>query len=557
MKMETDDRDLLRQYAERHPQEAFATLVGRHVNLVYSVALRRVGSSHLAEEVSQSVFMDLARNADKLRPDTVLGAWLHSVAYRTAIDVVRGESRRQVREQQAMEMAAMDSVSSDWSLIEGLLDEGMDALDETDRSVIVLRYFENKSLREVGATLGTSDDAAQKRVSRAVERLREFFTKRGVIVGASGLAVGISANAVQAAPAGLAAAISTAAALAGTTVAATTTTATITKAIAMTALQKTLIVATLTATVGAGIYQAHQASVLRNQVQALQEEQSEQIQRLQNERDTDTRQLAASRDDNARLNNKAAELQGVLPRLSTSRQSAPGKANTTTNDPYADLLERMANDPDFKKEMREINERVAKFRYGPLFKDLNLTPEQQDALVGLRVDQELLVQEKNTALLKGGDLAELQNEVAAAREKFDAERKTLLGADGFQQFKDYENTYPDRLTVDSFKADQEAKNPLSDDQASQLLKVMTEERARNPYLSNRDDAENVLKPFDAESGERFLQAQEQVNQQILSRAAAFLSPPQIQALADDQAGTLASQKKEFEKEQRLFGGKTN
>src|SRR6266404_8900102 len=206
--METNDHDLLRQYAEKHSQEAFTALVTRHVNLVYSVALRRVRSSHLAEEVSQSVFTDLARNAGKLRPDTVLGAWLHSVAYRTAVDVVRGESRRQAREQKATEMAAMDSIPSDWSLIEDLLDEGMDTLDETDRSAIVLRYFENKSLREVGATLGTSDDAAQKRVSRALERLREFFAKHGVAIGAGGLVVVITANAVQAAPVGLAVTIS-------------------------------------------------------------------------------------------------------------------------------------------------------------------------------------------------------------------------------------------------------------------------------------------------------------------------------------------------------------
>ena len=187
---------------------------GRHVNLVYSVALRQVRSRPLAEEVAQSVFTDLARNAGKLSPDTILTAWLYRVAYRTAIDVVRSESRRQFREQKAMEMAAMNSGSSDWSLIEPLLDEGMETLDETDRSAILLRYFENKSLREVGATLGTSDDAAQKRVSRAVERLREFFAKRGVTVGAGGLVVVISANAVQAAPVGLAAAISSAAVLA-------------------------------------------------------------------------------------------------------------------------------------------------------------------------------------------------------------------------------------------------------------------------------------------------------------------------------------------------------
>ena len=122
-------------------------------------------------------------------------------------------------------------------------------------------------------TLGISDEAAQKRVSRAVERLREFFAKRGVTVGASGLVVVISANAVQAAPVGLAVTISTAAALSGTTLAATAT-ATATKAIAMTTLQKTIIAATLAVAVGTGIYEARQISSLREEVQTLQQQQA-------------------------------------------------------------------------------------------------------------------------------------------------------------------------------------------------------------------------------------------------------------------------------------------
>src|SRR6185503_19511940 len=116
-------------------------------------------------------------------------AWLYQVTRRSAIDVVRRESRRQLREQIATEMNAINATAADWTHIEPLLDEAMQALDETDRSAVLLRYFENKSLRDVGQTLGTSEDAAQKRVSRAVERLREFFAKRGVTVGASGLSV--------------------------------------------------------------------------------------------------------------------------------------------------------------------------------------------------------------------------------------------------------------------------------------------------------------------------------------------------------------------------------
>ena len=217
----TDDLNLLDRYARDNSQAAFVELVRRHLNLVYSAALRQVRSPQLAEEVAQSVFTDLARNAGKLKPGTVLTAWLYQVTRRTAVDVVRKESRRQLREQIASEMNAMNATAPDWTHVEPFLDEAMSALDDTDRAAVLLRYFENKSFREVGQTLGTSDDAAQKRVSRAVEHLREFLSKRGVTVGASGLVVLIAANAVQAAPAGLAATISTAAVLAGTTIAAT------------------------------------------------------------------------------------------------------------------------------------------------------------------------------------------------------------------------------------------------------------------------------------------------------------------------------------------------
>lgn len=289
MKMGTDDQNLLRQYAERHSEEAFAALVTRHLNLVYSAALRLVRSPQLAEEVAQSVFTDLARNARKLKHDTTLPAWLYRVAYRTAVDVIRKESRRQNREQKAVEMAAMNSESSDWTHIEPLLDEGMQTLDETDRVAVLLRYFENKSLREVGQQLGVSDDTAQKRVSRAVERLREIFAKRGVTVAAGGLAIAVSTNAVQAAPAGLATAISAGATLAGASIAATTTTATITKAIAMTTLQKTIIGATLAVAIGTGVYEAHQNSKLRDQDESLQQ----QVAQMKGEREVSAKRLAA------------------------------------------------------------------------------------------------------------------------------------------------------------------------------------------------------------------------------------------------------------------------
>ena len=201
------DLELLRNYARNNAEECFTALVGRHLNLVYSTALRQLRSPQLAEEVAQSAFTDLAATRAALRPTLSSRRGYIKSPAATAIDVVRREARRRLREQIATEVNAVSAAATEWTRIEPLLDEAMDALDDIDRTAVLLRYFENKSLREVGHTLGTSEDAAQKRVSRAVERLRAFFSKRGVTTGASGLVLFISANAVQSAPVGLAAAI--------------------------------------------------------------------------------------------------------------------------------------------------------------------------------------------------------------------------------------------------------------------------------------------------------------------------------------------------------------
>jgi RNA polymerase sigma factor (sigma-70 family) len=341
----TSDLDLLGQFTRDHSQDAFTALVNRHVNLVYSAALRQARSPQLAEEVAQSVFTDLARNAGKLKPDTVLTAWLYQVTRRTAIDVVRRESRRQLREQIASEMNAMNATASDWTHVEPFLDEAMHTLDDTDRAAVLLRYFENKSLREVGATLGTSDDAAQKRVSRAVERLRDFFAKRGVTVGTSGLVVVIAANAVQAAPVGLVATIAAAAVLAGTAVSTSTVIAT-TKAIAMTTIQKTAITAALAAAVGTGVFEAHQAAQLREQNQTLQQQQApltEQIQQLQRERDEATSQMGALLAENRQLKSNQSTTELLKLRGDATRLAALAKENEELKMKLSELTGRWRN----------------------------------------------------------------------------------------------------------------------------------------------------------------------------------------------------------------------
>jgi len=319
------DQQLLRDYAERRSEPAFAELVRRHVDLVYSAALRMVCDVHLAEDVTQGSFVALAQNARKLSGHPVLSGWLHRTARNLAANVVRADVRRRAREQEAAAMNELLAPESDaaWKKIAPHLDAALDDLSEPDRDALLLRYFERKSAHEIAQTFGISDDAAQKRVSRAVDRLREFFSKRGVGIGAGGLVVLISTNAVQSAPIALAATISTAAVLAGGTIHTSTAIVT-TKVIAMTALQKTLIAAALAAAAGTGIYEARQASQLREQVQTFQQGQAPlilQLQQLQQERDDATNQLASLTDELEKLKNSNLELLRLRNENALLRQS--------------------------------------------------------------------------------------------------------------------------------------------------------------------------------------------------------------------------------------------
>ncbi len=256
--MTEPDLDLLKRYAVFHVEDAFAEIVRRHVDLVYSAALRQLRSPQLAEEVVQATFLNLARHAHRLLPGTVLAAWLYQVARRESVDVIRREARRQIRERVAFEMNTLHDPEAGWQRVEPLLDEAMEILDEPDRAALVLRFFENKSLREVGQALGASENAAQKRVTRAMERLRQFLTRRGVTISAAGLTAIVAANAVQAAPAGLAGTIVGTLPLAGASgvVPAAAAGAPGSKAFVMTILQKSLITAAVVATIGAGLYHA-------------------------------------------------------------------------------------------------------------------------------------------------------------------------------------------------------------------------------------------------------------------------------------------------------------
>ena len=209
-----DDDQLLREFVGHRSEEAFRALVDRHINFVYSVAFRQLGDPHRAEEVAQLVFIDLAAKASRLPPNVVLAGWLFRATRFAASKTIRSEIRRQQRERQAAQMDNSNhhgDADPSWGRLEPLLNEALEQLSELDRNAVLLRFFEKKGLKDVAAHLGMNEGAARKRLTRAVEKLRTIFVRRGVAVTSAALATMLLAQATPAAPVGLAASITGAA----------------------------------------------------------------------------------------------------------------------------------------------------------------------------------------------------------------------------------------------------------------------------------------------------------------------------------------------------------
>lgn len=261
-----DDAELLRRYAEAADQAAFAALVERRLPLVYSAALRQVGGdAHLARDVAQSVFADLARKAAVLSERPVLAGWLYTSACYAAAKVVRAEQRRRRREQEATameELTRSDAPPADWAVLRRVIDAAMRDLNDRDREAVLLRFFENRGFAEIGERLCVGENGARMRVERALDKLHAALARRGIRSSAAALGTLLATEAVAAAPNGLATAIVAAAPAAGAW-------GGLTVLMSVTKLQLTVGAIVLTAGVLTGVVQQRANAALERDVAAL------------------------------------------------------------------------------------------------------------------------------------------------------------------------------------------------------------------------------------------------------------------------------------------------
>jgi RNA polymerase sigma factor (sigma-70 family) len=246
------DSELLLRYAETRDNTAFALVVGRHLDAVYSAALRRAGGdTHLAEDIAQQVFLALARQSRALATHPHLTAWLYATTRNHAANAVRAECRRKTREAEASAMNENEhfspAASADWSQLAPILDATIDELSAPDRTAILLRYIEQKPFADIGEKLRITEDAARMRVDRALEKLRVRLARRGLASTSSALGIVLAANTVNAAPASLTASVAASATAVPATTAVIATLVTF-----MSTTKATLTLATLACLLAAG-----------------------------------------------------------------------------------------------------------------------------------------------------------------------------------------------------------------------------------------------------------------------------------------------------------------
>ncbi|MBI4623255.1 MAG: sigma-70 family RNA polymerase sigma factor [Verrucomicrobia bacterium] len=486
-----DDADLLRGYAEKRDESAFAELVRRYLNLVYFAALRQVGGdAHRAEDVTQAVFTLLARKASSLTRHQTLAGWLHTTARFTASEALRAERRRLVREKEAHPMHELSTDSAaghEWEQLRPIIDDALGELSEPDREAVLLRFFANLPFAEVGAKLNLSENTARMRVERALDKLHALLAKRGVTSTSSALAAALASQAVAMAPAGLAVSVA-GSALSGAAAAGAGSLPTL--LYFMSASKVSLSLATAGAlVVGVAVYQSTQA---RAATAALTEARRGNATLAARFAELETNVSAA---ENERAKREAALERHRAEKTAAAATPAPAAPVDDINAKFLEIVNRLAQNDSERLKAQEVYERMqAAETYRPLFSSVGFTPQQ--------IEQALDIIAKPSP---------------QARDEF----RAAFGEDAGDRFSEFSaaETLAARNMVNEFSAKLYfADAPFTPQQTEQLIRIVKDTNTEPRFPRQSDEALSDV----------FLRTRDW--DRIQAQAGSFLSPEQLRGL---------------------------
>lgn len=550
-----DDATLLDRYARERSEAAFGELVQRHLTLVYSAALRRTdGDAHRAQDVAQIVFTALARDAAALSRHPALTGWLYTATRNAAIDLMRSERRRRIREEKAHTMDEILSPETprDWEQLRLVLDEAMDELEDRDREAVLLRFFEGQPFAGVAGALRVSEEAARKRVDRALEKLGGLLARRGITSTGGALAVLLANQTAVAAPAGVAATI-TAAAVAGAGAGASA------GAVGLFIMSTSKVVTGITAVValaavGSAVYEAK-----------LAHESAAAVTAIAGERDT-LRSRNAALEQRARQS--ADHLAAVQTELDALQAAAAKSAATAATAAKAAVpsagaaVDYVLDHPETHAAFVEQQVLQARAHYARFLKTAGLSPAQETEFFKQ-------IRERGAAELdfmlalraQGYGVGNLPKDpqVQAGFQKMATEQKTnfetglraVLGADGYKSFQQYSATLPERNVVDQLGGQLYlSETPLTAQQADQLTQILVQNRfsgqptpspstTQNGTFLTRQAFLGALGQATQQNGLTLLDWHAPVTDAALTRAESVLTPAQLAVLRQVQAQQAA------------------
>ncbi len=489
----SDDATLLREFADTRAEPAFAELVRRHIDAVYSTALRRVAfDSHLAEDVTQQVFIALARKAARLTTHPHLAGWLYTTTRHEAATAVRTEQRRRAREQHAVmpDPSPDPSAAADWVRLAPLIDEAIDRLDDRDRTAILLRFIEHRAFADIGRVLRVSEDAARMRVERALDKLRTVLAGRGVTSTSAALAVALTGHAVSAAPATLG--TSTGAAALAALAAAPTTTSAIALFSAMTTSKASLTIAATAALIAIGTA-THERIRARDADLALAAVRQQHLAAQQH-----LDMIAADIEQLSQPASNPPSAPGS-PAPANARAAAPRSANmgAVKPDPAADAF--MQRHPAVKQALIAWVDAKNRYEWRDFYAQCNLSAEQIARLEELMREgpaiQRPLGQDGQYAVFSAGS-------EGLSRDEAEAKIRELLGPENYAKRFAYSAMLPARAEASGIAAALGfSATPLTLEQADRLTELI--HQSRPPGISRglefdweaiRTKATDVLSP---------------------------------------------------------------